>query len=263
MAGTLRLREHLQEVISLLSNEPKTSSLPLNDNKEDEEETTFTNLNFTKNSNKMTTNVIDIVDPIDYEEYIDEHRQKIDNDPLHHLLEYPNDDIDFIRIDRQYRTIIPIMPEKEALNDPHIRDCLQSFNGEHFFLRRNYVHHASAITLLNVRQEQMQALKQITKQDYEVDLIDDNRQILIDQERDSPRKLAINDSTINPIKSSWILAKDDLDKTEPDTIMPHLIERIPIESVDKENELLRGKNRYSKLFSSYPPQADVSASIIK
>ncbi|CAF0791221.1 unnamed protein product [Rotaria sordida] len=256
MAGTLRLREHLQEVISLLSNESKISSLPLNENKEDEEELTFTDLNYTKSSNKMTTNMIDIVDPIDYEEYVDEHRQKIENDPLHHLLEYPNDDIDFIRIDRQYRTIIPAMPEKEALNDPHIRDCLQSFNGEHFFLRRNYNHHGSAITLLNVRQEQMQALKQTAKQDYEVDLIDDNRQILIEQERDSPRKLVINDSIINPIKSSWVLAKDDLDKTEPDTIMPHLIERIPIESVDKENELLRGKNRYSKLFSSYPPQAD-------
>ena len=37
--------------------------------------------------------------------------------------------------------------------------------------------------MLNVRQEQMQALKQIPKQDYEVDLIDDNRQSLIDQER--------------------------------------------------------------------------------
>jgi hypothetical protein len=61
----------------------------------------------------MATNVIDIIDPIDYEEYIDEHRQKIENDPLRHLLEYPNDDIDFIRIDRQYRTIIPTMPEKE------------------------------------------------------------------------------------------------------------------------------------------------------
>jgi hypothetical protein len=24
------------------------------------------------------------------------------------------------------------------------------------------------------------------------------------------------------MKSSWALAKDDLDKTEPDTIMPHL-----------------------------------------
>jgi len=36
---------------------------------------------------------------------------------------------------------------------------------------------------LNVRQEQMQALKQISKQDYEIDLIDDNRQTLIDQER--------------------------------------------------------------------------------
>lgn len=61
----------------------------------------------------MTTSVIDIVDPIDYEEYTDEHREKIENDPLHLLLEYPNDDIDFIRVDRQYRTIIPIMPEKE------------------------------------------------------------------------------------------------------------------------------------------------------
>ncbi|CAF4453331.1 unnamed protein product [Adineta steineri] len=61
----------------------------------------------------MATNVIDIIDPIDYEEYIDEHRQKIENDPLRHLLEYPTDDIDFIRIDRQYRTIIPTMPEKE------------------------------------------------------------------------------------------------------------------------------------------------------
>jgi hypothetical protein len=29
----------------------------------------------------------------------------------------------------------------------------------------------------------MQALKQVSKQDYEIDLIDDNRQILIDQEK--------------------------------------------------------------------------------
>ena len=61
----------------------------------------------------MSTNVIDIIDPIDYEEYFDEHRSKIETDPIRHLLEYPQDDIDFIRIDRQYRTIIPVMPEKE------------------------------------------------------------------------------------------------------------------------------------------------------
>lgn len=57
--------------------------------------------------------MIDVVEPIDYEEYVEEHQQQIDNDPLKHLLEYPKDDIDFIRIDRQYRTIIPVMPEKE------------------------------------------------------------------------------------------------------------------------------------------------------
>ena len=102
----------------------------------------------------MATSAIDVIDPVDYEEYVEEHRPKIESDPIRHLLEYPHDDIDFVRIERQYRTIIPVMPEKEfdplshlmihtvsilfsrALNDPHIRDCLQSFNGEHFYLRR-------------------------------------------------------------------------------------------------------------------------------
>lgn len=120
-------REHLQEVISLLSNEPKTSStsLPLNESKDDDEqeENQFNdsvkqNLFQIKNfkfffKNFSNKNVIDVVEPIDYEEYVEEHRQQIDNDPLKHLLEYPKDDIDFIRIDRQYRTIIPVMPEKE------------------------------------------------------------------------------------------------------------------------------------------------------
>ncbi|CAF4805204.1 unnamed protein product [Rotaria sp. Silwood1] len=48
---------------------------------------------------------------------------------------------------------------------------------------------------------------------------------------DSLRKSAINYLTINMMKSSWTLAKDDLDKIEPDTLIPHL----------------SGKNRYSKL----------------
>lgn len=60
---------------------------------------------------------IENVDPIDYEEFLDEHREKIDLDPLKHLLEYPIDDVDFIRIERQYRTIIPVMPEKEFENE--------------------------------------------------------------------------------------------------------------------------------------------------
>lgn len=47
----------------------------------------------------------------------------------------------------------------------------------------SYQHYGSAMTLLNVRQEQLQAIKTIPKQDYEIDLIDDNRQTLIEQER--------------------------------------------------------------------------------
>ncbi|CAF3518949.1 unnamed protein product [Rotaria sp. Silwood1] len=46
---------------------------------------------------------------------------------------------------------------------------------------------------------------------------------------DSLRKSAINYLTINMMKSSWTLAKDDLDKIEPDTLIPHLNNFILIE----------------------------------
>ena len=39
------------------------------------------------------------------------------------------------------------------------------------------------MTTLSYRQEQFQAMKQMTKQDYEIDLIDDNRLNLIEQEK--------------------------------------------------------------------------------
>lgn len=38
---------------------------------------------------------------------------KIESDPLQHLMKYPSNDIDFVGIDRQYWTIIPVVSEKE------------------------------------------------------------------------------------------------------------------------------------------------------
>ena len=61
----------------------------------------------------MANNSIEMVEPVDYEDYLDEHRDKFETDPIRHLLEYPIDDIDFVRIERQHRTIIPVLPEKE------------------------------------------------------------------------------------------------------------------------------------------------------
>jgi hypothetical protein len=283
----------------------------------------------------MASPPVDTIDPIDYEEYLDEHREKIELDPLRHLLEYPHDDIDFVRIERQYRTIIPVMPEKESDStlDGRTRrhHCvfffLQSVGRSSYsrlfaeFQRRTFSSsskvRASTLTtrLAAIRHRlfQLRAVRQCgnigqrssravaraqansqtrfrsgsdRRQSTDVDRTGKScvstrasrTSTCLVRLQDSPRKSALNDSSSVPLKSSWALAKDDLDKTEPDTIMPHLseivtgrlvsvrrarrpilVERIPIESVDKENELLRAKNRHSKLFSCYPPQLDVSA----
>lgn len=53
-------------------------------------------------------------------------------------------------------------------------------------------------------------------------------------------------------RSSWLLS--DLEKLEPDPIMPNLFQRVPLDLIDKENESIREKQRPLSLFQFYPNQ---------
>ena len=49
----------------------------------------------------------------------------------------------------------------------------------------------------------------------------------------------------------------DLQSCEPDPLLQGLLDNIPVEDIDKQNEVLREKNRVSSIFSIFP-QIDVS-----
>lgn len=53
----------------------------------------------------------DVVDPPDFEEVVEQQRYIMDRDPIRHLLEYPDDDLEVRLVPRKCRTIAPIVPE--------------------------------------------------------------------------------------------------------------------------------------------------------
>lgn len=54
----------------------------------------------------------DGLEPVDYENFIIQHQNAIEKDPMRHLLEYPPDDIEVGVIPRKIRTTHPVVPEE-------------------------------------------------------------------------------------------------------------------------------------------------------
>jgi hypothetical protein len=90
--------------------------------------------------------------------------------------------------------------------------------------------------------------------DFEID-IGSNRTI----ELGSLELNDLNWPNPNQQRSSWLLS--DLEKLEADPILPHLFERIPIESIDKENEIMREKQRPPSIFHFYPPNHGINGMV--
>jgi hypothetical protein len=54
----------------------------------------------------------DIVDPLDYEDFIQQHQLLLERDPLHHVLDFPANDIKVETVPRRIRTEFPVVPEE-------------------------------------------------------------------------------------------------------------------------------------------------------
>ena len=62
-----------------------------------------------KFSTPSSTNVTDVVDPIDYEKFLTENAAMLDTDPHRDLLIFPEDDVSVTSLPRKHRTIeIPV-----------------------------------------------------------------------------------------------------------------------------------------------------------
>lgn len=72
----------------------------------------------------------DVVEPVNFEEYVDDHSDIISRDPFPLLVDVPKDDIDVRLIPRRLRTVGPILPDFRDFvdqEDPYINDCLKTY----------------------------------------------------------------------------------------------------------------------------------------
>uniref|UniRef100_A0AAR2L5M7 Dedicator of cytokinesis 6 n=1 Tax=Pygocentrus nattereri TaxID=42514 RepID=A0AAR2L5M7_PYGNA len=77
----------------------------------------------------------EVVEPVDYEEYVSSHAPSPEPGPLRQLLEFPNDDLELILQERECTTLDPALPEEDTM-DPRVRDALGVYTDDWLIIQR-------------------------------------------------------------------------------------------------------------------------------
>ncbi|GAB6031639.1 hypothetical protein CHUAL_009399 [Chamberlinius hualienensis] len=230
---------------------------------------------FGKNTLKTITSGIptsvplcDVMDPVDYEDFVQQHQMQVDRDPMRHLMEFPADDIEVCVLPRRCRTLIPIAADEECDLDPRTKDCIRSYSSDWVVVQRRYQSLSSSCFVRDIDRQKTKILHSTPRQEFEVDIDDfSSTQTL---RSISQHSLAYSDdsgdkdSSCSPSSSrhslclsdtprgSWASSDFDLRNSAADSIIPSLLERSPIEEVDLLNEARRMENRQESIFSLDP-----------
>ncbi|KAK7862685.1 hypothetical protein R5R35_000927 [Gryllus longicercus] len=199
----------------------------------------------------------DAVDPLDYEEFIQQHQLLIDRDPLHDVLDFPQNDIEVVVLPRKIRTADPVVPEEPLEQwSSHVRDCVQCYTADWVVVKHNYRQHSSSCWIRDQSGERLTLVQAIPRQEFEVD----NEQPVTNfSPDDESYRLESGISTsrqsvhsVDTPRGSW--ASFDLRNSVSDMLIPSLLERVPPETIDQLNEARRLEDRQNALFSLYPMQ---------
>lgn len=55
----------------------------------------------------------EVVEPVDFEEYVSSHAPGVEPGPLRQLMEFPQDDLELLHQDKECITLEPPLPEEE------------------------------------------------------------------------------------------------------------------------------------------------------
>uniref|UniRef100_A0A8C1WQS1 Dedicator of cytokinesis 7 n=1 Tax=Cyprinus carpio TaxID=7962 RepID=A0A8C1WQS1_CYPCA len=166
------------------------------------------------------------IEPVDFEEYLITHPPLIESGPLRDLIEFPSDDIEVLYTPRECRTLGQAVPE-EGENDSHVRDCTRSYTEDWAIVNRKYDAslHLFFLNSLNI-----------------------NTDFYMSQDDLKRRSMSIDDTP----RGSWACSIFDLKNSQPDALLPHLLDRVPNEEIDHHNEDQRKSNRHRELFALHP-----------
>lgn len=55
----------------------------------------------------------EVVEPVDFEEYVSNHALGVEPGPLRQLMEFPQDDLELLHLDKECTTLEPPLPEED------------------------------------------------------------------------------------------------------------------------------------------------------
>uniref|UniRef100_A0A8C1WLD1 Dedicator of cytokinesis 7 n=1 Tax=Cyprinus carpio TaxID=7962 RepID=A0A8C1WLD1_CYPCA len=163
------------------------------------------------------------IEPVDFEEYLITHPPLIESGPLRDLIEFPSDDIEVLYTPRECRTLGQAVPEEGY-------------------------HKLGTAFNPNTLDKQKERQRGLPKQVFESDELPDHSSYQDDQDDLKRRSMSIDDTP----RGSWACSIFDLKNSQPDALLPHLLDRVPNEEIDHHNEDQRKSNRHRELFALHP-----------
>lgn len=201
----------------------------------------------------------ELVDSLDFEEFLQQKTTSlIFRDPLKSLLEFPQNDVCVKTTPRKLRTekyVLPEEYEKEKEELPvHVVDCVKAYT-------KSWKHIKFACRDDVYRDKYERKIDPLSyhHQEYEIDnsisfisSIDESTLVMTGSCA-SLISSTNTDNTLTPsCRGSWISGFDieecNLRSVANDPLLP-ILEKVPIESIDNDNEKNRQKNRLRDIFS--------------
>uniref|UniRef100_A0A8D2MYU1 Dedicator of cytokinesis 7 n=1 Tax=Zonotrichia albicollis TaxID=44394 RepID=A0A8D2MYU1_ZONAL len=131
--------------------------------------------------------------------------------------------------------------------DPHVRDCVRSYTEDWAIVNRKY-HKLGTGFNPNTLDKQKERQKGLPKQVFESDEAPDGNSYQDEQDDLKRRSMSIDDTP----RGSWACSIFDLKNSQPDALLPNLLDRTPNEEIDHHNEDQRKSGRHKELFALHP-----------
>ncbi|KAJ8913567.1 hypothetical protein NQ315_017118 [Exocentrus adspersus] len=203
---------------------------------------------------------IDVIEPLDFEEFVSGYQNLIDRDPLRSILDVPQGDVEVEIIERPIRTLQPIVPEEKLeLLLPHVRACVDCYKSHWKIVKYN---HRSLSSSISSRSNLSKSLLPTPKQEFEVDFqappSESNSELDLTSQSSSRQSVVSITSassscgdTLTP-RNSW--ASLDLRHSAGDPLIPEILEHAAPEALDQLNESRRQTERQGTLFALTPTE---------
>ncbi|XP_062509807.1 dedicator of cytokinesis protein 7-like isoform X2 [Corticium candelabrum] len=196
----------------------------------------------------------EIVNPINYEEFVEKHQSVMDKDPLRDMLVFPKDDIEVVTVSHRFRTTeTPVPQAAQNVKDIHVKECVSLYLTHRPLVNRKYNSSYGGQTLSMSRMSRASTkapdfLRTLARHEFEVD------GVMPDETDDGhsgvQRKMSIT-SNIS-LRSSQMSMMYDLQSSEEDPLLENVMDIVHPDKVDGENEMKRTQDRHQALFSIYP-----------